>query len=218
MSMRMCSLTASVQGAASRKTTANSHHCSSSQAFELMSNTLRMTALPALITAAATISQATQRPIGAWPSSMRRLREVVSWRPSPSARRRARCAPRLPISERTRHSAISWAGRDFRHGVCHYPRPRASAPTPASPRASPRRQVECPSRRRTSRPAAPRQGPGSRRQYRRSRSRLRRPDQGRPRLFLDHRPGGRAEELEPLRQAAEKVVRESRAWPAWSPC
>ncbi len=63
MSMRMCSLSASVHGAASRKTAANSHHCNSSHAFELMSKSLRTRALPALMSAATTISHATHCPI-----------------------------------------------------------------------------------------------------------------------------------------------------------
>src|SRR6266542_3800215 len=47
ISMRMCSLTSSVHGEHSRKTKLNSTHCSSSQAFEEVSNTLRTVALVA---------------------------------------------------------------------------------------------------------------------------------------------------------------------------
>ena len=73
MSMRMCSLRASVHGAASRNTAANSHHCNSSQALELMSKSLRMMALPALMTAATTISQATDWPSQRVAASIQRL-------------------------------------------------------------------------------------------------------------------------------------------------
>ncbi len=47
MSMRMCSLASSVQEAQSRNTMLNSTHCSSSQEFDEMSNTLRTIAFDA---------------------------------------------------------------------------------------------------------------------------------------------------------------------------
>src|SRR5690606_14089652 len=58
MSMRMCSLAISVHDAQSRNTAANSTHCSSSHAFELVSKTLRMVALVAEMATAATTSHA----------------------------------------------------------------------------------------------------------------------------------------------------------------
>ncbi len=59
MSMRMCSLSSSVQGEHSRNTMLNSTHCSSSQEFDEVSNILRTVALAAETTTAARISQAT---------------------------------------------------------------------------------------------------------------------------------------------------------------
>ena len=47
ISMRTCSFDSSVQGAQSRNTMLNSTHCSSSQAFDETSKTLRTVALPA---------------------------------------------------------------------------------------------------------------------------------------------------------------------------
>ena len=58
MSMRMCSLSSSVQDATSRNTAPNSTHCSSSQEFDEVSNSLRMMALTADTMTAARISQA----------------------------------------------------------------------------------------------------------------------------------------------------------------
>ena len=57
MSMRMCSFDSSVHGAHSRNTTPNSTHCSSSQEFDDVSNSLRTMALTADTMTAARISQ-----------------------------------------------------------------------------------------------------------------------------------------------------------------
>ena len=63
MSMRMCSFAISVHDAHIRKTMENRYHCNSSQAFELVSNTLRTVALAAETRTAATTSHATHLPI-----------------------------------------------------------------------------------------------------------------------------------------------------------
>ena len=56
-SMRMCSLRNRVFPAPSRNTAENRYHCSSSQAFELILNRYRMTALPELMTTINSTSQ-----------------------------------------------------------------------------------------------------------------------------------------------------------------
>src|SRR5262249_45525935 len=73
MSMRMCSLSRSVHDAHSRKTTLNSTHCSSSQAFDDTSNVLRTTALIADTATAAKIAQAHHLPICTLTASIRPL-------------------------------------------------------------------------------------------------------------------------------------------------
>src|SRR5436305_15263543 len=62
MSIRMCSLSSSVQDEHSRKTMLNSTHCSSSHEFEDVSKVLRTMALSADTTTAARISQASRLP------------------------------------------------------------------------------------------------------------------------------------------------------------
>ena len=64
MSMRMCSFSSRSRPRTSRNTAPNSYHCNSSQAFELMSNTLRTIALLGETRHAPTMtSQATHLPI-----------------------------------------------------------------------------------------------------------------------------------------------------------
>ena len=70
MSMRMCSLSSSVHGEHSRNTTLNNIHCSSSQEFDEVSNTLRTVALAADTTTATRISHESQRPSRALNASM----------------------------------------------------------------------------------------------------------------------------------------------------
>src|SRR6266702_5150800 len=73
MSMRMCSFTDSVHGEHSRKTALNSTHCSSSQAFEEVSNTFRTLALLAETSTATRTSQLTHLPTRELKASMARL-------------------------------------------------------------------------------------------------------------------------------------------------
>jgi hypothetical protein len=92
MSMRMCSLSRSVHDAQSRNTKLNSTHCSSSQAFEDISNVLRTTALIAEMTTASRIAHAHHLPICTLMASMTLL-SLRSARtpnsPLPPAARRA---------------------------------------------------------------------------------------------------------------------------------
>src|SRR6185437_4251093 len=67
-----CSLSRSVHGEHSRKTTLNSTHCSSSHEFEEVSNTLRTVALTADMMTAARISHARRLPV-------QRVNASMSW-------------------------------------------------------------------------------------------------------------------------------------------
>src|SRR6266480_3239489 len=87
MSMRMCSLSRSVHDAHKRNTALNNTHCSSSQEFDDMSNTLRTVALTADTTTAARMAHATHLPIcvlmaSITPLSLRSARTLF---PFPSA-------------------------------------------------------------------------------------------------------------------------------------
>ena len=73
MSMRMCSLERSVHGEHSRKMAPNRTHCSSSQAFDDMSNTLRTVALVAEMITTIRISQDNTLPTRKLTASMARL-------------------------------------------------------------------------------------------------------------------------------------------------
>ena len=73
MSIRMCSFARKVQAAQSMKTAPNRYHCSSSQAFEEVPNTLRMIALTAETMMATKIAQAAMRPTRSLNASMPRL-------------------------------------------------------------------------------------------------------------------------------------------------
>ena len=73
MSMRMCSFAFRVQEAQSMKTAPNRYHCSSSQAFDEVPNTLRMIALMAETSTATTIAQAVILPMRSFSESMTRL-------------------------------------------------------------------------------------------------------------------------------------------------
>src|SRR3954465_13738783 len=73
MSMRICSLSSIVHGEHSRKTMLNSSHCSSSQEFDEVSNTLRITALTADTITASRISQARRLPVQRVNASIPRL-------------------------------------------------------------------------------------------------------------------------------------------------
>jgi hypothetical protein len=55
------------------KTAPNRYHCISSQAFDELENTLRMTALPAEMMTATRISQLTALPMAVFTASMTRL-------------------------------------------------------------------------------------------------------------------------------------------------
>jgi len=72
MSMRMCSLARRVHGEHSKNTIPNSTHCSSSQAFEEVSKSLRTVALTAETITAARMSQASRLPIQVVMASMAR--------------------------------------------------------------------------------------------------------------------------------------------------
>src|SRR3954451_7894294 len=74
MSMRICSLSSSVQGEHSRNTMLNSSHCSSSQEFDEVSNTLRTVALTADTITASRISQASRLPVQRVNASIPRLK------------------------------------------------------------------------------------------------------------------------------------------------
>src|SRR5436305_367440 len=70
ISIRMCSLSSSVQGEHSRKTMLNNTHCSSSQELEDMSKVFRMIALTADTTTATRISRGAERTGGQRPDSV----------------------------------------------------------------------------------------------------------------------------------------------------
>src|SRR6185437_14612522 len=73
ISIRICSLSSSVQGEQSRNTTLNSTHCNSSHELEEVSSTLRTIALTADTTTATKISHATRLPVHLVNASMPRL-------------------------------------------------------------------------------------------------------------------------------------------------
>ena len=73
MSMRMCSLERRVQGEHSKNIAPNRTHCSSSQAFDDMSKTLRTVALTAEMITTIRISQDNTLPIRKLTASMARL-------------------------------------------------------------------------------------------------------------------------------------------------
>src|SRR3954447_20339263 len=73
MSMRMCSLSSSVQGEHSRNTAENSTHCSSSQEFDDVSSVLRTMALIVEMMTASRISQASRLPVQVVNASIPRL-------------------------------------------------------------------------------------------------------------------------------------------------
>ncbi len=85
MSIRMCSLSSSVQGEHSRKTMLNSTHCSSSQELEEVSKVLRTIALMAETTTATRISHARRLPVHRVNASIPRLnfKSDCNDRPSP---------------------------------------------------------------------------------------------------------------------------------------
>src|SRR3954449_1859551 len=73
ISMRICSLSSSVQGEHSRNTILNNTHCSSSQELEEVSKVLRMIALIAETMTARRISQARRLPVHFVNASIPRL-------------------------------------------------------------------------------------------------------------------------------------------------
>jgi hypothetical protein len=73
MSMRMCSFDSNVQGEHNRKMTLNSTHCSSSQALDEVSKTLRTVAFVAEIRTTSRISQDSHLPSRALTASIARL-------------------------------------------------------------------------------------------------------------------------------------------------
>src|SRR6266446_4441404 len=140
MSMRMCSLSRSVHDAHRRNTALNNTHCSSSQEFDDMSNTLRTVALTADTATAARIAHATHLPIcvlmaSITPLSLRSARTSVpvplsaqpqraSWRMAPPHRRRCpggRYGDHLskdnerkvksPLTKNRRTLLKNWSGR-----------------------------------------------------------------------------------------------------------
>src|SRR5882762_6288834 len=94
MSIRICSLSSSVQDEHIRKTMLNSSHCSSSQEFEEVSKVLRTMAFIAETTTATRISQASRLPIHLVHASISRLNfnSVRNDRPSPIRLCRLGCA------------------------------------------------------------------------------------------------------------------------------
>src|SRR5215813_2318282 len=88
MSMRMCSLASNVHDEQSRNTVPNSTHCSSSQAFDDVSKSLRMTALVAETITAARISQLRVLPIRKVTASMTRLSASNAFTSCPLGRSR----------------------------------------------------------------------------------------------------------------------------------
>src|SRR5216684_4352812 len=85
ISMRMCSLSSSVQDEHSRKTMLNSTHCSSSQEFDEVSKVFRTVALRADTTTAGRISHARPLPVQRLDASSPRLtfRSACNDRSSP---------------------------------------------------------------------------------------------------------------------------------------
>src|SRR6266702_4568782 len=100
MSIRMCSLSSSVQGEHSRKTTLNRTHCSSSQELDDVSKVLRTIALIAEMMTATRINQARRLPVQRVNASIPplNLRSAVNDKSSPD------CAPAVL-------SAPTWAHR-----------------------------------------------------------------------------------------------------------
>ena len=98
MSMRMCSLASSVHGEHSRNTALNSTHCSSSQTFDEVSNTLRTVALTAETSTATRISHATRLPIQVVAASIAR---VTGSNAFSTASRAPNGNPPVPNSRRT---------------------------------------------------------------------------------------------------------------------
>src|SRR5438477_3144105 len=74
ISIRICSLSSSVHGEHSRKTTLNNTHCSSSHEFEEVSNDLRTMALMAEMITAVRISHARRLPVQRVKASIPRLK------------------------------------------------------------------------------------------------------------------------------------------------
>src|SRR5690349_19833669 len=129
MSMRMCSLSRNVQDAQSRKTTLNSTHCSSSQAFDDMSNALRTIALIAETTTASRIAHAHQRPICTLTASIALLRLS-------SAR------TQFPLPRHPQKRSKSPVGGRLRNGLqlarlstpCRHTAPKVKPPCAGKPR------------------------------------------------------------------------------------